>query len=48
MSRKHFILLAAALKENGASLALCNEIANVCKSTNSNFDRTRFLTACGH
>jgi hypothetical protein len=50
MSRKHFIALADAVK--GISNPQEREraaraIADVCAGANSNFDRGRFLRACG-
>lgn len=48
MTRKHFIALAEALKDSGASRATCEAVAAVCKRMNSGFDKDRFLTACGH
>ena len=49
MSRKHFILIAAAIKsisniaerENVALL-----MANVCRQSNPNFNASRFYDAC--
>lgn len=47
MTRKHFIALAKALKENNASRQLIEDIGNICCSTNYNFDRERFRCASG-
>jgi len=48
MSRKHFIAVAETLKAQQANKELCIELAYQFKGFNSNFDITRFLTACGH
>lgn len=48
MSRKHFEAIARVLKEQKASLYLCNELADEFVRDNSLFNRVRFLTACGH
>jgi hypothetical protein len=48
MSKKHFIAIAEALKTEVASLALCIQIAGICKHANPRFDVKRFLTACGY
>ncbi len=57
MSRKHFIAIAAAILENRKSTSskadrdvvdmMANAIADVCAGTNGQFDRSRFLRACG-
>lgn len=51
MTRKHFIALARICKENKerpmTPEELAEEIADFCRSENGNFDRQRFLTACG-
>lgn len=58
MSRKHFNDLALQLsfeKPDGSDKTLvmktwvrcCLSVASVCSSHNSNFDKTRFLDACG-
>lgn len=47
MTRKHFEALAKALKDAEATEDMCWAIANVCARFNSNFDRVRFLVACG-
>lgn len=48
MSRKDFIAIAAILKGNGASQALCQDMASFLKNQNPAFDRSRFLSACGY
>ena len=48
MTRKHFKLIADALKVANADLAVCVAMADALASTNGRFDRQRFLTACGH
>ena len=51
MTRQHFQLIAAVLRENhdwprvGHSLA--HEFADELAATNTRFDRARFLRACG-
>ena len=58
MSKKHFVALAAALKEQRVRFAenmdqhaqWCRDVqavTDVCARFNANFDRDRFLTACG-
>jgi hypothetical protein len=58
MSRKHFNDLAQQLsfqKPNGSDKTLvmktwvrcCLSVASVCNNHNSNFDKARFLDACG-
>ncbi len=53
MTKKHFIAIAAAIKElrnDGITTIsiddMARAIAAVCASTNSQFDRARFLSAC--
>ena len=60
MSRKHFILLAAALRVHRAALSdqpesivwecdnLISNVACVCNSVNPNFSFDRFYTAANH
>ena len=48
MSRKHFEAVAYTLRANVANKELCLELAYQFKAFNSNFDISRFLTACGH
>ena len=54
MTRKHFIMLAQHLKaERGtfrnasAHDGFCQRMADVLRGYNPNFDRARFLSACG-
>ncbi len=58
MTKKHFITLAknllACRPDNARSteagkawIAACNGIADTCAASNGNFDRARFLAACG-
>lgn len=54
MTKKHFVAIAAAIRENLDSTSdkdvveqMARNIANVCASTNGQFDRGRFLRACG-
>lgn len=54
MSRKHFRELAAIFAEANSQASpivdlrwIASEVANVCKRDNGNFDRAKFLTACG-
>ena len=53
MSRKHFIDIARVLRAQRMEMGLAahrllvDEMANVCASHNSNFDRQRFNEAAG-
>ena len=56
MSKKHFKAIAEVFKSEMASASpsedavlrrLAGEMARICAATNANFDRERFLTACG-
>jgi hypothetical protein len=47
MSRKHFIALARALRDAGASADLIEAIADVCAALNPNFNRAKFRAAAG-
>ena len=48
MSRKHFVIVAASLKEQKASFQTCVQVTNALIGCNANFDYDRFMTACGH
>ena len=45
MTKKHFIALARALRDTNASFATIAAIADICASTNRNFNRDRFYEA---
>jgi hypothetical protein len=45
MTKKHFVALAKALRDNHANRELVEAVANVCKNANGNFDRGRFMAA---
>jgi hypothetical protein len=52
MSKKHFIQLAEAIRNANNTTKQFSEaqigiIADVCRANNDNFDRARFLSACG-
>lgn len=59
MTRKHFEAIAAIIKSNGveihsdfdrgyiAGVEVAHEMADFFATQNPNFDRVRFLTACG-
>lgn len=58
MTKKHFIAIAASINDVRESCSdspetvwaldeVSNNIADVCADTNPNFDRERFLEACG-
>lgn len=48
MSKKHFVALAAALKQAKASQDVCSAVAGVCARSNINFNWSRFMEACGY
>ena len=49
MSKKHFIALAAVIKANRAvwSDESIQQVAEFCARFGPNFDRSRFIDACG-
>lgn len=58
MTKKHFVKIAAAFKEyvdqtpeigieRGVLRGLAHELCDTFKEANPNFDKARFLTACG-
>jgi len=50
MTRKHFIALAKAISQIANMVDRQNTahlVADVCRQANPNFDRARFLAACG-
>lgn len=59
MTRKHYIALAALIKDLGETLSMPDQAADIAfadyvtdlsdlfAKDNPNFDRARFLTACG-
>ena len=53
MTKKHFVKLAAIIRDNeniaddGTGLAIAEDIADMCAAENPQFDRRRFLEACG-
>jgi hypothetical protein len=51
MSRKHFVLIAATIKALAISpeyrKLVAEEFAYILRTTNPNFNRERFLAACG-
>lgn len=46
MTRKHFEAIAAILQRDKASHELIIHMADYLGTTNPNFDRFRFITAC--
>lgn len=47
MTRKHFAIIAQALKESHASADVAKAVATALAQTNSAFNRAKFLEACG-
>lgn len=47
MTRKHFVTIAASLKEQNASYETCIQVTNALIKTNDSFDHNRFMAACG-
>lgn len=53
MTRKHFVALAQLVNDRkgliptAALESLARDLADFCQQQNSNFDRQRFLDACG-
>jgi hypothetical protein len=45
MTRKDFEMIAAVLSANDASAAMVHAMADALATTNSRFDRARFITA---
>ena len=45
MSRKHFVRIAAALRDSGASREVVSAVASELAAFNPNFDRARFIDA---
>lgn len=48
MSRKHFRAVAEALKETKAPFDVCYKMAQTLAQFNGQFDRNKFMEACGH
>ncbi len=46
MTRKHFVAIAAILKERGASHYVVMALCDYFESENPNFDREKFVKAC--
>lgn len=50
MTRKHFVIIArtvAKIRDMSDRINTAQDLANEFAHVNSNFDRVRFLTACG-
>jgi hypothetical protein len=49
MTKKHFIALAAVIKQNRADWSdeSIQQVTDFCAQFGPNFDRERFLNACG-
>ncbi len=48
MTRKHFVKVSDVLRETKANKELCEHFARMCRSENNNFNKQRFMAACGH
>ena len=48
MTRKHFAAIAYVLKVEKANKRICEAVASEMYQFNGNFDKGRFLAACGH
>jgi hypothetical protein len=48
MQHRHFTTIAAILRNMEADERVCNIWADELQPTNPNFDRRRFLKACGY
>lgn len=48
LQHRHFATIATCLRNMSADLATCERWADELAGTNPNFDRRRFLAACGH
>jgi hypothetical protein len=46
MTRKHYRVIAEALKESKAPIAVVNAMAKALKAENPNFDYSKFWRAC--
>jgi hypothetical protein len=47
MTKKHFEAIAAIIKHTGPEFVVAEELAAYFETINPNFDKQRFLTACG-
>ena len=51
MTRKHFEAIAATLKDyryNEDHASICRDLANEFQALAKNFDKVKFMTACGY
>ena len=51
MTRKHFEAIAATLKDyryNEDHVHICRDLANEFQAFNKNFDKVKFMEACGY
>ena len=48
MTRKHFQAIAQALKDSQAPINVCSAIASQLSQFNGQFNKDKFMTACGH